>query len=330
MIATGDTRRNPLIAEELEYAKRVQQGIIKDDSYLPILYQATDDEQERWDDEAVWKRVHPAYGKFFDASFLKREAEQAKLIPSRKAVFLAYYLNCFTQQQTTWIADSVWVKGSDPPQHNASTVYTAGLDLASVRDTNALVLYGKRADGRYDVIPFYWVAESQATQRTSADQNFGLWIKQGFIKTTTGESANQQEIYTDILEIFGRYQVKSLATDPFGARQWLAPSLADAGINVMYVPQSVRYLSTALKEIERQALNGELCHGNHPVLRYQLSCAWMKPDGNDNYFLNKSKSSDTVDGVAALADAVCVWQSELGATQRQPAVSDASSLLFFV
>lgn len=327
MLATGSTERNQLFLEELDYAKKIEAGVIDDPSYFPYLRYAKDTDD--WTDEKVWKRVHPAAGDFFDLSFLRRECEQAKLLPSRKAVFCAHYLNMLTESQKTWIPDSVWMRNSEPPQHDPNTVYTAGLDLAAVRDSNALVLYGKRPDGRFNVIPFWWIAESQIGQKTSADQQYATWVKQGYLRATQGETANQEEIFQNILEICGEYNVTKIACDPYGARQWLAPALLAEGLPITYLPQNVVNLSEALKTLERQALNAELCHGGNPVLRWQLSCAWMRPDANGNYFLNKGKSTDQVDGVAALANAIAAYQYEQLAP-TEPVVKSAASLLCFV
>jgi phage terminase large subunit-like protein len=308
-IATGHTERHPLMVQELEYAKRVEADPSIDPAYLPCLHYARDDEP--WDDEKTWRKANPAAGDFFDINILRQECKAAQLIPSKRAVFEAFRLNRFTQSLRTWIPDDTWVRNDGPPSEPGEDItYTAGLDLAAVKDSNALVLYGARPDGKYDIIPFFWVAESQIEKRYSADMDFATWCRSGIITATEGETADQQRIYDDILAICQQYQVKLIACDPYGARQWLAPALESAGIPIKYIPQTVTYLSEPLKTLERQALNSQLCHGGHPVLRWQLSCAWVRPDGNANYFLNKSKSSGQVDGVAALTNAIAAWQYE--------------------
>jgi phage terminase large subunit-like protein len=309
MIATGHTERHPLMQQELEYAKRVESNPSLDPAYLPCLYYARDD--EAWDDEATWKRANPAVGDFFSLDIMRQECKAAQLVPAKRAVFEAFRLNRFTQSIRTWIPDDAWMKNDTPPtQPGGDMTYTAGLDLASVKDSNALTLYGQRPDGRYDIIPFFWVASSQIDKRYSADMDFRSWCDRGIIRATEGETADQQQIYADILEICGQYNVKLIACDPYGARQWLAPALDAAGVPIKYIPQTTTYLSEPLKTLERLALNGQLCHGGHPVLRWQMSCAWVRPDANDNYFLNKSKSSGQVDGVAALSNAIAAYTYE--------------------
>jgi phage terminase large subunit-like protein len=308
-IATGHTEKHPLMVQELEFAKRVEADPTIDPAYLPCLYYAKED--EAWDDERTWKRANPAVGDFFNLDIMRQECKAAQLIPAKRAVFEAFRLNRFTQSLKTWIPDDAWTRNNTPPtEPGADITYTAGLDLASVKDSNALVLYGQRPDGKSDIIPFFWVASSQIEKRYSADMDFRAWCETGIIRATEGETADQEQIYNDILEIVQQYNVKLIACDPYGARQWLAPALDAAGIPIKYIPQTVSYLSEPLKTLERLALNGQLAHGGHPVLRWQMSCAWVRPDANNNYFLNKSKSSGQVDGVAALANAIAAYQYE--------------------
>ena len=301
MLATGIPERNPLVLEQLDYAKKVEAGIIKDPSFLPILFYAKDDED--WTDEKVWKRVHPAAGDFFSMDFLRRECAEAKQIPSKQAVFRAFYLNQFTENQKCWIPDTTWMKNAEPPAKDPSTIYYGGLDLASVKDSNCFILYGQRPDGRFDVIPFYWTAGDQIYQRTSAEFNYRLWHEQGYIRSSPGAAANQSLICRDIVQLCQQYHIKKIGADPHLA-SWLTPELEQHGIVLDFIPQTTKYLSEPLKRLETQALNSELCHGGNPVLRWHLSNAWCVPDPNGNYFINQQKSSGQTDGCSALATAI--------------------------
>ena len=327
LIATGSTERHPLLQQELDYARKVEADPKLDPSYLPILYYAKDD--EAWDSEKTWKRVHPAVGDFFSLDFLRRECEAAKAVPAKQPVFEAYYLNRFTQSLRTWIPDDKWMAcATEPLLPSEDMIYTAGLDLASVKDSNAVTLYGKRPDGNSDIIPFYWVAEKQVEQHTSADHDYREWCRQGLIRPTDGETANQQQIFADIQEICEMYAVRLIACDPYAQGNGLLRHWMRRASQSKYIPQTVQYLSEPLKTLERLALNANLCHGGHPVLRRQMSCAWVRPDGNNNYFLNKSKSTGQVDGVAALVNAIAAWQYE--GLDDEAAGGSADDLLCFV
>jgi phage terminase large subunit-like protein len=47
--------------EEYEYAKRVLSGTVKDDTALPVIFEATSSDDD-WTDEKVWRRVNPGHG----------------------------------------------------------------------------------------------------------------------------------------------------------------------------------------------------------------------------------------------------------------------------
>jgi phage terminase large subunit-like protein len=325
MIGTGGGDKSSIGYEQFEYAKRVQQGVIEDPQFFPCLYYANDDDD--WGDERVWRRVMPALGDFVELDYIRTEYRQAKELPQREAAFRAYFLNQFPDEFSTWIPDEVWQRNDAPPLKQPETIYTAGLDMASVKDTNALTLYGRNDDGTFDVIPFIWCCDSQINARKGSQFNYPGWVQQGYIRRTEGESTDHQQLHDDILEICSQYNVRMIFADAYGAQHWLAPKLAAAGLPLQYCHQTTRYLSEPLKELERQALAGDLRHGRNPVLRWHLSNCSMRADANGNYLVNKSKSLDQTDGIQALAMAIAAWQA-LHATNDTRSIYEDRGLVF--
>lgn len=85
MMMTAGEDKTSLAYEELRYARQVEQGIIKDPHYLPVLYEA--DDEDDWTSEATWRKSNPGlpYG-FPKLDFLRQECEQAKHKAMRKFV----------------------------------------------------------------------------------------------------------------------------------------------------------------------------------------------------------------------------------------------------
>lgn len=308
-IMTGGHDRNSLGYEEMEYAKKVEQGIIKNPHYLPILYYAK--EEDDWTSEAVWRRVCPALGDYVSLDFFRQECELAKQLPSREAVFRQFYLNQFVRSSDKqWVADEAWMRNTTAPLADATKVrYTAGLDIASVEDTSALVLYGKRPDGKFDVIPHYWIADDQKTKRKGNDFNYPAWVSAGLIRTTPGEAQDQEAILHDSLEILHRYGVSHIAVDRWGAH-WMANKLLDAGLKVEYFGQGYQSQTEPIKKLQRQILAGLLAHGGHEVMRWNISNCRVEIDRTESYRLSKDKSREKVDGANALISACGIYQEQ--------------------
>lgn len=55
-------------------------------------------------------------------------------------------------------------------------------------------------------------------------------------------------------------------------------ALAEEGIPLVEVPQTVRNLSEAMKETESLVYAGRFHHSNHPVMNWMMSNVTVKPD----------------------------------------------------
>ena len=63
-------------------------------------------------------------------------------------------------------------------------------------------------------------------------------------------------------------------------------------------------MTAPTKELLTLILDQRLAHGGHPVLRWMASNAAAKQDPSGNIKLDKSKSTEKIDGIVALAMAI--------------------------
>jgi phage terminase large subunit-like protein len=70
-------------------------------------------------------------------------------------------------------------------------------------------------------------------------------------------------------------------------------------------------MSPALRTLESLLLNGQIAHGNHPVLSMCAANATTQTDPAGNRKLSKSKSHGRIDGMVALAMAGAVAGAHL-------------------
>ncbi|PCQ44864.1 terminase TerL endonuclease subunit, partial [Citrobacter freundii] len=91
--------------------------------------------------------------------------------------------------------------------------------------------------------------------------------------------------------------------DPWSATQF-SLALAEEGLPLVEVPQTVRNFSEAMKEVEALVYGGRFHHSDHPVMNWMMSNVTVKPDRNENIFPNKSTPEAKIDGPAALFTAM--------------------------
>jgi phage terminase large subunit-like protein len=310
MITTAGHDRHSLCYEQWDYARKVRDGIIEDPTFLPVLYEAAPEDD--WTDEKVWRKCMPALGDYCSIEFIRDECRRAKELPVYENTFRQLYLNQWTAQAVRWLSMDKWRACGGPVDEDAlrGQPCYAGLDLSTTTDLSALVLAFPASDGGYDVLTHAWVPEEAAEIRERRDKvPYRQWAKQGFLTLTPGPTVDYSYIESFILQTCEQYQVKRLFADPYNATQ-LCQSLLGQGVPVEFLRQGFMSLSGPTKEFERLVLAGKLRHGDHPVLAWCADNVVVEVDAAGNIKPSKRKSTERIDCVAALVNALGAAMAE--------------------
>jgi phage terminase large subunit-like protein len=123
------------------------------------------------------------------------------------------------------------------------------------------------------------------------------------------------QIEEDVLEITQQIGTKEVAKDPWGGHQ-MGANLSEAGIDVVDIPQQVRYLSDPMKEIAALVDSGRFHHDANPCYVWMMSNVEVKEDRNENIFPRKSRAANKID--AAIGTIVAMNRA-LAPPQEEPA-----------
>jgi len=297
-ITTAGFDRNSICWEMHEYARRIKEDVIKDDSFLPVIYAA--DEQDDWRSPAVWRKANPNLGVSISEDYLKRECDKAGNIPAYENTFRRLYLNQWTQQESRWIPMSAWelCGGAVIAEMLRGKPCYAGLDLSSTTDITALVL-AFPISGAVKLLPFFWIPGDDLNERSRRDHvPYELWVKQGLINATAGNVIDYGFIVAKIAELRKQYVLKEIAFDRWGAAK-IVQELTELGVTVVPFGQGFASMSGPSRELLHLVLAGKLHHGGNPVLRWMADNAVVKTDPAGNIKPDKSKSTNRIDGIVA-------------------------------
>jgi hypothetical protein len=86
--------------------------------------------------------------------------------------------------------------------------------------------------------------------------------------------------------------------------------LGQEGLPTEKVRQGFLTLSAPAKELERLLLGEMFEHGGHPILEWCASNVAIETDAAGNIKPSKSKSTEKIDGIAALVSALALAGSE--------------------
>jgi len=299
LITTAGYDRNSICWEQHEYALKVQNGIIQDPTFLPVIYAA--EEGDDWTSPATWRKANPNFGVSVQEEFLRQECAVALESPAYQNTFRRLYLNQWTQQASRWLDMAAWDRCSAPLPDLAGRACYGGLDLASTTDIAALVLaFPPVEEGEpLWLLPFFWVPEDKLIEKERRDRApYVTWVRQGVMTATPGNVIDYAWIRQQVNDLAGIYEMREIAVDPWNSTQ-LTVQLQDDGLTVMEMRQGFASLSGPSKELLRLVLAGDLAHGGHAVLRWMADNVTVRQDPAGNVKPDKAKSTNRIDGIVA-------------------------------
>lgn len=309
-ISTAGNRRDSLCYEELQYALKVKADPSYDPSYLPIIYAA--DPEDDWTLETTWRKAMPALGDFCSLEFIRDEFRKALASPSEESKFRQFYLNQWVASSRKWINRKAWdaCAGSKLERIDlAGAECFGGLDLSNTRDITAFVLVFPDGDA-FEVVCHFWLPRDYAEQRDRAGTTQYLrWAEAGFITLTDGGYIDHELIWSKIIDLSTRHEIRSIRLDPFEATQ-TAKHLLAAGLPVEMMRQTFLTLNEPTKWLEILISKGRIRHRDNPVLTMMAENAVAITDAYGCVKIAKDKSSEKIDGLIALVMALSAAMGE--------------------
>ena len=295
-----------------DYACQVRDGIIEDPSFLPIIYSINEEKNENGepkespDDPKVWKRVNPALGEIFEFDKLKSHYTQSKANPKRWNNFLRFTLNKWVGQIDRFIPMEHWdlcAKKVEKRSLIGKPCY-GGLDLSNKQDLTAFVLVFPPVtdnDEKYKVLAHLYVPKDNIIERSRTDKvPYDVWADQGYITATPGNTIDFKFISNDIGEAKKLYDIREIAFDRWGSTQIVTEITEEIGVEMLQHGQGFASMSAPTKQLLDVVLAHDICHGGHPVLRWNIDNLAVKQDASENYKPDKKLSRERIDGAVAL------------------------------
>jgi phage terminase large subunit-like protein len=300
-IGTQSPHAENIMSELVDYAERIASGEIEDPSFHGAIYAAPED--SALDDPEAWAAANPALGVFVSAEQLADEAQRAQRLPTFEPAFRNLHLNQRVDAEPKAINPAEWNAcgaAVDPEALRGRPCY-AGLDLSSVRDLSALVLYFPDDDGA--VLPYFWCPKAGLAAKEEQDRvPYRTWANQGFIEPTPGSAIDKAWIAQRLAMVAEQFDVKAIAYDRWGMAE-LRAILDREGITNLPLKdwgQGFASMGPAVNAFETALIEGKLRHGMQPVLRWNASNLIFDTDPAGGRKPSKSRSIDRIDGMAAL------------------------------
>jgi phage terminase large subunit-like protein len=326
-ITTAGVKRESVWAEERADAAAVVEGRATDDSMFVAIY--TLDKDDDPFDEAVWPKANPNLGVSVKLDGLREQAEKAKRAPGKLAAYLRFRMNVPTQQSVKALDIDEWDACSgrlDDEEYDdwvervipAGSVGYGGLDLASVKDLTAKVDVFRDAEGYVNVLARFWCPEDGIHERSRIDGvPYEDWARDGWLIPTPGNVTDYAFVREATKADAEIREIREIGFDRWNATQ-LTTELSQDGATCIVIPQTYSGLGPGWRELERLVLDHKLRHGGHPILRWMAGNVEVETDAAGNQKPSKAKSSERIDGMAALTMAIARLITHVDEADAEP------------
>ncbi|MFY9700282.1 MAG: terminase TerL endonuclease subunit, partial [Rhodoplanes sp.] len=132
---------------------------------------------------------------------------------------------------------------------------------------------------------------------------YDVWRDQGFLVATPGNATDFAFIEREIVDLAARFDLREVAYDRTFAGE-IVQNLQDEGVKLVEFGQGFLSLAAPTAELERLAVSRALWHGGHPVLRWNASNVAVRQDPAGNIKPDKERSTERIDGISALVNAL--------------------------
>ena len=285
------------------------EGQHHDDSYFVLIYSL--DEGDDWQDETTWGKANPNLGVSVGLDYLREQHKAAVRLPSQQVPFKTKHLNLWTDSAEVWIPAELWAQGAQGTAlaELAGRKAYGGLDLAKTRDISSFVLVLPKQGGYFDVLCWFWVPEDKVDERTKKDGvPYRQWVDEGYLIATPGNVTDYDFIKSEIRAAADLYQVQRVDFDPWNSSQ-LVNDLTSEGLKMEALRQGYASLSAPTVELENLVADAKVHHYGNPVLAWMCGNVVLARDPAGNIKLDKGKSKEKIDGMAALVNALAGYMS---------------------
>ncbi|MBN7759998.1 terminase large subunit [Nitratireductor aquibiodomus] len=303
-----------------EHARKITDGRVQDETFLPILFEAPADVDWRSDDWLYATNPGLQHG-YPNIKKLKRYRERCEHSPAERESFKRLHLSVYLDGAANPEWDlAIWDENGAQYDLEALRGRKAWLavDLSKRIDLSAVAtvieLDSDDGEPRYALHVIGFSPEAQLRKRADNDSApYPLWADQGWLTVCPGDIVDRVIVEEHIREIGDMFDVQEVAFDVALARE-LMENLESSGVPVTAFPQTLMNFAKPVDTFEDLFLNRRLSHGGNPLLRWAVGNTVMMRDQNDNRRPNKARAADRID--PAVAAIMAVSRAAQGASGR--------------
>lgn len=317
IISTQYPNDNNVFLDEIDYAKKILDGLIKNKRYFALLYEPNEEIIKDWetDDKVILQSNPICIGNDNMFNALKENREMAILYENKRENYLCKHNNIkYKGLGSEGFIDVIKVREckikEDINFWRGKKVYLA-FDLSASDDNTSIAMTTEYEDIIYAKV-WGFVPTLRVEYKSNKEKvDYKKLIKQGVCYECGDDTIDYGFIEAFAINVEEEYGVEVLQC---GYDRWNALSsaqkLENHGYEMIEIKQHSSILHAPTKLLYESILSKKFRYDENLLLEINFQNARCTYDTNENRYVNKKKSAGKVDMVVALINAIYLLQEE--------------------
>lgn len=277
-ITTAGDNMNSFCYRRLEYAVKVLNGTITDDSLFCYVARADQDENGDVDylNPIQHEKANPSYGVTIRPEDLVNEALQAQNDPQQRKDFLSRSLNVYTTAMKAYFnieefrSSDTQYSWTIPELAKLPIKWYGGADLSKLHDLTAAALYGHYAKENVDIVithAFFPIVNAAKKADEDGIPLFG-WADDGWLTMSNTPTVEVDDVvrWFQFMRDIG-FKIAEVGHDRKFAREYFV-QMKKAKFNIIDQPQYYYLKSEGFRHIEKAAKDKRLYYLGSEAYEY--------------------------------------------------------------